>query len=257
MKRAQKMFRTHKHQRTAGVAHIVSAESQRRVGLGSQCPRHGVGLIVEFARGGKNAILRTLWDRHRPRCVVQYQGNRARSKANPVRHGPQCHGASLIQSISLLSDHAVANHVVPFIPGAGDPAARREMTPSAPLAASSRVRKPIRNSDSEGQGETRAQRRLDAGIRGRTTNYSKEKLPDQSDKHSAQSPIKKNYRGDHHWRVCLYCCCCCCSCSVRGLRGANIGRDWITMLGGSGCGSGAFEGLTVTDTLSSLSASPL
>jgi hypothetical protein len=52
-------------------------------------------------------------------------------------------------------------------------------------------------------------------------------------------------------------CCCCCSCSVRVLRGANTGRDWMTMLGATGSGGGASEGLTVTATLSSLRASPL
>jgi hypothetical protein len=131
MKRAHEMFRTHKHQCAAGIAHVIPAESQCRVGLSSQCPRHGIGLIVQFAGCGEYAILRPLRDRHRPRCVVQHQGDRAGSEANAFRDGPQCHRALLLQSISLLSDHDVANHVVPFIPGAGDPAARREMTPSA------------------------------------------------------------------------------------------------------------------------------
>jgi hypothetical protein len=112
----------------------------------------------------------------------------------------------------------------------------------------------------------RANRARHADIRGRMTNYSKGKLRHQSDKDPTQSPIEKSYRDDYvaanqirpiRFADYYCCCCCCCSCSVRALRGANTGRDWITMLGATGSGSGAAEGLTVTATLSSLCASPL
>jgi hypothetical protein len=53
-----------------------------------------------------------------------------------------------------------------------------------------------------------------------------------------------------------YCCCCCCSWSMRFERGL-VGRDWITSVGGSWRGGGASEGLTVTETLRALWASPL
>lgn len=53
-----------------------------------------------------------------------------------------------------------------------------------------------------------------------------------------------------------YCCCCCCSWSMRGVR-AVVGRDWMTRVGGSWTGGGASEGLTVTETLRALCASPL
>ena len=114
--------------------------------------------------------------------------------------------------------------------------------------------------------EDRANRARHADIRGRMTNYSKGKPRHQSDKDPTQSPIEKSYRDDHvaanqirpiRFADYYCCCCCCCSCSVRVLRGANTGRDWITMLGATGSGSGASEGLTVTATLSSLCASPL
>ena len=88
-------FNAADYHRTVGIADLFGDHADGVGSFVAQRLREKIRSVVQFLRGGKNAVLGFLRNRVSRGSVVENNGNRARSQAYMLRHGLECNDRGL------------------------------------------------------------------------------------------------------------------------------------------------------------------